>query len=331
MFNQSIENQIKKILKGKPGIHFTIGVKQNNESSFVAYNTDFIKEHDTDLRYEIGSLTKLFTASLLAKAIGEQRIGLNESVSTYLPEIKGGASIRRIASHTSGYKGYLPFSPWHQYKMLVSVLSGGKACFNNPFRNTTSTQSMIASLQRIELKDQDYAFMYSNINYSLLGTVLASVYETPYTDLMQSFIEHEIGLEETSFEPKSVIEGHASFTKKTGNWLWETSDSAIASGGLYSTAQDLLQFAHWSRINPSTYLNPCRSVLAKGTKGYDMALGWKMCKDMNAQWHNGGTGSFNTFLGYHRESGAEVVILSNYRSLLIDKLGLEILKFTDEK
>ena len=58
--------------------------------------------------YEIGSITKTFTSSLLSKAISEGKVSLDDSIDTYLDLQKKDyyPTIQRLVTHTSGYKGY---------------------------------------------------------------------------------------------------------------------------------------------------------------------------------------------------------------------------------
>lgn len=325
--NDVQQSLLNRITKNKQELKLTIGIKVGNKTTIKVYGCNGRESADADYRYEIGSLTKIFTTSFLAKYLASQQLSLETSLADFFPELnheRHFPTIRRLATHTSGYSTSLPFTFGKYLTILAQAILGGA----NPFRNNTPKNELVSVIARKVVRDKDYPFVYANINYSILGCVITELTQCSYSDAVQVWLANELGLNQTSFNAEGVLPAYSVVGKQKENWLWQEEDTAIAAGGLYSTAADLLKFTQHHRESTLDYLTLTHKKLATGTTQFDHALGWKLQKDEPILWHNGGTGCFSSFLGFHQVTGKEVVILSNYRSMKIDRLGLSLL--TDE-
>lgn len=91
----------------------TVGIVKDGQISYKVYGKNG-KELPAELHtYEIGSLTKIFTATLISKAIQEEKINIDCTIDNYLslPEGNTYPTIEELLTHTSGYKGYYLESP----------------------------------------------------------------------------------------------------------------------------------------------------------------------------------------------------------------------------
>ncbi|MGO2265246.1 MAG: serine hydrolase domain-containing protein [Vagococcus salmoninarum] len=320
-----MEKIINKITHNKENINLTIGIREKNKTEITVFGKNGQELPNQSQRYEIGSLTKIFTATLLARYLQEDKIDVDQSIQSCLTGLtsqKEFPSIRQLATHTSGYHGNLPFTKIEYFKIISQVLLGGA----NPFTSKTPHDQMLETINQTTFEKRTHKFEYSNINYSILGCLIAELADKPYPEVMTEWLADELKLAETTFKFDNVLPAYNSFNKLQENWLWQATDTAIASGGLYSTIEDLLEFVRFHSSGKIDYFEKSHQKLALGTKNYDMALGWKKENANGTLWHNGGTGCFSSFLGFNPQIGKEVVILSNYRSFQIDKLGLELLK-----
>ena len=111
--SQELLTLIEKECKGRKHLKLTIGTLINGEKNIQVFNeTGEIPNEDHT--YEIGSITKTFTGTLLAKYVYEEKMSLEDSISKYVDGLDGNAyypTIKRLATHTSGY-GYYPFTLW---------------------------------------------------------------------------------------------------------------------------------------------------------------------------------------------------------------------------
>ena len=94
--------------KNNPDAVITVGIIKGGQISYKVYGENG-KELPAELHtYEIGSLTKTFTAALINKAITSGEIKIDDTIDNYLPLPAGNEypTIKELLTHTSGYKAY---------------------------------------------------------------------------------------------------------------------------------------------------------------------------------------------------------------------------------
>jgi CubicO group peptidase (beta-lactamase class C family) len=172
----------------------TVGIIQNDKMTYDVYGEDGIKLAPEEHTYEIGSITKTFTTSLLCKAISEDKISLDNSIDEYLnlPKKDNYPTILRLVTHTSGYKGH-----YFEKPMISNFLHK-----QNDF-NGISEEILLERLGKINLNDSDYSFKYSNFGMATLGVVLEQIYDKDYTQLMNEYISDDLGLKNTKISDGS--------------------------------------------------------------------------------------------------------------------------------
>lgn len=284
---------------------------------------------DPPTQFEIGSLTKTFTALALAQLAVRDVVAFDQPLSDLLPRdieapTRGGEVIRlgHLASHTSGLprlpKGLLPRGLFR----------------SDPYAGCTG-ELLLDGLRRTRLRSVPGSrFRYSNLGAGLLGFVLARHLGTDYDTLIQSEICRHLGMTDTRvvLGPSGVARlagGHSRSGRPRPPWHL----AALAgAGGLHSTVPDLLAFAR-------AHLGPAPEELAGA-----IALNRRTTQRINARaaihpgwlaadlprsqhrvlFHSGGTGGYRSLLAIAPDHGAAVVILSaNNRS--VDRQGLTLL------
>lgn len=283
----------------------TVGMIQNGEASYTVYGENGSVLPQTEHVYEIGSVSKTFTAALLFKAIHEGKMHLDDTIDTYLelPEKKYYPTIRRLITHTSGYKGnYLE-------KQMIGNTFGGRNAFLG-----ISAEQLLERARKIDLDDKDYPFVYSNFGISVVGAVLSKVYGEDYEALINGFIAEELGLRHTKIADASGdLENY---------WTWKENDAYMPAGALTSTIGDMLAYAQMQMREVPEYLSATHRALAQinATSGSNAKMSirldsiggaWVIDTENNIIWHNGGTGSYNCYVGFDAEKQVAVVVLSN--------------------
>lgn len=290
--------------KNNPDAVITVGIIKNGQISFKVYGEDG-RELPAELHtYEIGSLTKTVTAALVNKAIGEGRLSLDSTIDTYLqlPDSNQYPTIRELLTHTSGYSGYYFESP-----MIANFLIG-----RNDFYGITKEMATDQTGQ-LSLNQDTYDFTYSNFGYAVLGLVLEAVYDTDYTTLVNAFLQNELGLTNTSISNQSGDLGNY--------WDWKTDDAYLSAGAVTSDISDMLSYAKM-QLDDDPHFADCHQALAAinassafyesmGIHMDEIGMAWITDKENGIIWHNGGTGDYNSYLGFCPETGTAVVILSN--------------------
>ena len=204
----------------------TVGIVKDGQISYKVYGENG-KELPAELHtYEIGSLTKTFTAALISKAIQEGKINIDCTIDNYLslPEGNTYPTIEELLTHTSGYKGYYLESP------MVSNFFNGRNDFYGVTKEMVSDKA-----GNLNMNKASYDFVYSNYGYAVLGLVLESVYETEYTSLLNDFAQNELCLTSTQISDKSGDLGKY--------WDWKEGDAYLSAGAVTSNIEDMLLYA----------------------------------------------------------------------------------------
>ncbi|MFC5602146.1 serine hydrolase domain-containing protein [Sporosarcina koreensis] len=316
-FSDKTLRQIKKTCRGKKHLKLTVGYVTDNHSVIKIFNENGELDPSIKCSYEIGSITKTFTASLLSKYVYENRLSLNDSIQKYIEELEEDRyypSLLRLATHRSGYSATLPINKREYAKLILGLIRGGSDMNkNNPLN--ADFNKMKTLIETTKLKDADYSWKYSNFGMSIIGYVLGIVSGNGYWDTMNDYIHGELGLTDTYLgTDKNNLHGYDRKNNDCGNWEWTKENLISPAGALSSTAEDLLEYAKINMYEVKPYFPSCHEKHKKGINKHDMGLGW-MClkKNNNIIFHGGATGSFSSFLAMDKEKKAASVVLANYR------------------
>lgn len=286
------------------------------------------KQVNGDTIFEIGSITKVFTALALADMVQKGEVTLTDPVAKYLPSTvkmpaRGGKAItlEDLATHTSG----LPRVP--------SNLAPKDP--NNPYADYAPAD-LYAFLSGYELtRDVGSRYEYSNLGGGLLGHVLATRAGTDYDTLIRARILEPLGMKSSGIRlpatmKERLAKGHDESLAPAANWDF----SALAgAGALRSTANDLLTFLSSAIGLTKTPLSNAMAAMTAvrrkaGTAGVEVGLGWHI-SNINGHeivWHNGGTGGYRSYMGYDPERRTGVVVLSNTSTATgVDDIGIQLL------
>lgn len=299
------------------------GVVDGERSEVVAFGKlDGGKAADGDTVYEIGSITKTFTGTLLAQAVLAGRTALDTPVAQLLPDVRipsrGGKNITLgwLATQHSGLPR-LPanFSP---------------ADPANPYADYDAAK-LKAFLAEYELpRDPGATYEYSNLGFGLLGYALAQSEHTTYAALVDEGILKPLGMTMSGIPFTDTMRahlapGHDNSGKPVKNW--DLGDAMAAAGALRSTANDMLRYLKASMgVDPSplaaamTLAQQPRSDVGKAGR---IGLAW-MITNKGIVWHGGGTGGYRSYLGFSADRRRGIVILSN-TAAEIDDLALATL------
>lgn len=294
----------------------------------VAYGPDAgVAPFDANTVFEIGSITKTFTAAVLADMVARGEVTLDDPVARYLPPgtvvpSRDGRAITLLdlATQSSGLppmpSNFAPRDP------------------SNPYADY-SVQQMYDFLRSYQLSRAVGAvYVYSNLGVGLLGHALALRAGEGYEALVSRRVLQPLGMNDTriTLTPsmrKRLAPGHGPDGSPAANWDLPT---LAGAGALRSTVNDMLTYI---RANADSTSRPLGATLAMthgerhGTPSANLTLGltWHRLRSPAGRvivWHNGGTGGYRTFTGYSEATGEGVVVLAN-TSNSVDEIGLHLL------
>jgi CubicO group peptidase (beta-lactamase class C family) len=281
---------------------------------------------DGNTVFEIGSITKTFTAALLADMATKGEIKLDDPVAKYLPSTvkmpeRGGKQITLtdLSTHSSG----LPSSGSHPHPRDSS----------NPWADFTVDQ-MYHFLSGYKLpRDIGAKYEYSNLGVGLLGHVLALRAGKSWEEAVTERILKPLNMTDTKVTINADMRhrlalGHNKAGRAVSNWDIPT---IPGMGALRSTANDMLKYL---AANMESTSKPLGKTLAmthvsrREAWGPETMIGltWQIGNDRNKNVirHSGGTGGYTGFIGFDPIKRVGVVILSN-SSFQVYDIGFHLL------
>jgi len=327
------ESQIRTLLaefvdEDRQSVGVVAGATSADGRVVVGYghlSADDPTQPDGDTVFEIGSITKVFTATVLADLVAQEELGLDTPVQSVLGDevsmpTSDGAQITlgHLATHSSGLPR-LPdnFDP---------------ADPTNPYADYT-VEDLYAFLSSHKLaRDIDEAVEYSNVGFGLLGHALSVGAGTDFEALIAERVLEPLQMSDTAIELTPALRerlatGHDGQLRPAANW---DLPALAGAGALRSTVHDLLTFLEANLgLGPS----PLRQAMERARTpqrsdpalGMDIGLGWIIAREGDREfvWHNGGTGGYASFVGFDAQAGEGIVILSN-SALSVDNLAYRL-------
>jgi CubicO group peptidase (beta-lactamase class C family) len=316
--NPEIKNLIKETTEGKKYIKLNIGIMAGDQTVFKTFGENGEIDFENNI-YEICSVTKVFTTSLLAKYVFQEKIRLDDPINKYIPKLNPDnyyPSLQRIATHSAGYPGRYPLNYWKYLNLGVDYYILGKRKFKQEHPFSMDFNRMMKLIQKSGLKDKEYKWQYSNFGMALLGYIIGMVSKEGYWDTMENFLTNELGLKNSYLGTTNDknLSGFDLKNKNCGNWKYEKNELMAPAGAISSTAEDLIAFAKLNINEEIGYLKLCHEKYTNGSKWFDMGLGWWLDKNnINILSHGGNTGCFCSFLGIDKGKRTAVAFLSNYQ------------------
>ena len=280
--------------------------------------------------FEIGSISKVFTSTLLANFVIEGKIKSNENINDYLETPLNNnteISFVDLSNHTSG----LP--------PLPTNLDFTKVNPENPYKEYREKELKEYLTKHLELSNKGVN-QYSNLGAGLLGYTLSKIENDSYESLLQNKIFSKYDMQNSTADISKIkgdiIRGLNSEGKEVPNW--ELSVLAGA-GGIFSTVVDLSYFAISQFDDSNKELKLTREKTFEINDNMDIGLGWVILKSQSDNlwyWHNGGTGGYSSSMVIDDKSKNGIIILSNVSTFNpnkgnIDKLCFELMKTLEKE
>lgn len=268
---------------------------------------------DASTVYEIGSVSKVFTALLLAIAVGRGEVALSDPLSRLLPANveapkRGGKEItlEHLATHFSG----LPRLPSN---LPVDSL-------DDPYAGYTR-EKLFAYLNGLRLRrSPGTRYEYSNLGFGLLGTLLSDQAKMDYDALVRERIAKPLAMADTGVRLSEDQVRRLAVPHRSGFRVssWDGENALAGCGALRSTVRDLLRLVA-AQVDPaSSPLKDALTLVARrrrevgqnnsGIAG--IALGWGI-GERSTLLHNGQTGGYSSMVLVNPTHKKGVVVLAN--------------------
>lgn len=282
-----------------------------------------------DTLFQIGSVTKVFTALALAESVARHELTLDTPLGSFLAEAPASPrgmqiALGHLASHTSGLprlpKGFRGQAVRHRL---------------DPYRNF-STGDLVAALAAARPRSEPGTKVrYSNFGAALLGEALCRRTGLSFEQLIAERVTGPLHLSDSVVHPdpdqrERQAVGHSRRRRPVPDWDLGAMPGA---GALYSTVHDLLALLR-AHLEPQTTAIPealrlVQQPRATLNRWLRVGLGWHLSPLRGTEhavlWHNGGTGGFFSYVALLPAARAGVVVLSN-TARPVDGVGLRVLQ-----
>ncbi len=281
-----------------------------------------------DSIFDLASVGKLFATTLLAQAVKQGEMKLDDPVAAYIPELAQAADIRRVtlgqlASHTSG----LPRAPqsyeqWHRGKYTLPD-------FLRFLRTWKAQQG----------HQPGEHYLYSNAGIILLRLALEHRFKLPFATLMHDRLTQPLGMSSTAlrlppgllsravqgYGPRGAPSGAPG--EEQGSLTWP------GAGQIYSSARDMALFLR-ANLGELAEHRAVQEAMAFSQRGvfkmnphFTQALGWQIVSgpDISIVEKNGGLNGTSTYIGLVPHKKLGIVILVNRGREPAARVGREIL------
>ncbi|MEH2590566.1 serine hydrolase [Bradyrhizobium sp. AZCC 1721] len=266
---------------------------------------------DGDTVFEIGSITKVFTALVFADMVLRGELAPDDPAAKYLPasvrmpDFEGAPiTLMDLATYTSG----LPRMP----------SNFAPKDWSNPYIDYTFERLYdFLSNHKLAHKPGSH-YEYANLGFGLLGHILERRAGKSYEELVISRICAPLGMEDTRITLSSsmrqrLARGHSAALTPVANWDF----SVLAGAGAFrSTANDLMKFVRMCMNPDGPVAAALKMTLSKRRpmmEESDVALGWFVSSRFDDELilKSGGTGGYAAFIGYSTKTRRNCIVLSN--------------------
>lgn len=317
VFGQSTDQKIKTFLNDINSKDFSgaILVVHNNKitekKSFGLSNIEYGIKNKVDTKFNIASITKMFTAVATLQLYDRGLVKLNVPIGEYLPNypsklVRDSVTIHQLLTHTSGNNNFYEGAFLQTHNLKYKNISD----FVPLFANDTL------------LSKPGAKYNYSASGFVILGLIIEKVSGQNYYNYVKENIFKPAGMSNTSeLEIDSIVKnkasGYTSFfgesktLKKNDYYLTKASPA----GFHYSTVEDLFQFSKALRNATLLKKKTTELMLEPKVKGYNTNLGYGIDVDLRynqtIQGHSGGWYGVHNELMHFTTDNYTIVILSN--------------------
>jgi D-alanyl-D-alanine carboxypeptidase len=308
-----------------PGL--ALGIIRNGKVETIRTYGKASLELDTavtrDTVFELGSLTKQFTAMAVMILLEDGKLGLDDSIASHLPDVPDGwraITVRHLLTHSSGLQEYLTI--------------GGLADQAHALGHREMTRLFATRIKQEFAPGETWA--YSNTGYLLLGDVVERASGQSYWEFLRTRVFAPAGMPATrSSEPRAVIRHRASgYGWREGAFENRPplSEKAYAAGAIASTIADMTKWAialHDGRLISTASRDQIwrpLTVSREPIPPFSYGFGWVVDRERGhrAVLHSGGTPGFSSAIRCYPDEGVAVIVLANHGDRILDHIPLEI-------
>lgn len=303
-------------------VGLSIGMYKNGKLNFYNYGSTQKgnpKLPTSKTIYEIGSISKTFTGTLLAQAVKDNKVKIDDDIRKYLdgnyPNLEyQGKPIRlsHLVSHISGLPFFLPDNP----NLFQNANFDTLPFTISKIQENYSKQKFFDDLHNVKLDTiPGYNFHYSNAGAQLLKFILERVYNMTYDKLLNEYITKPLKMKNTnSLYSKNDFVILAKGYNDKGKLMPYNPQILDAAGGIFSTTSDMLQYLKFHLDEKNEVVALSHKVTTGNINDFAIGLNWQeqiTSKKHKKIWQSGGTFGFSSYCVIYPDLNIGIVLLTN--------------------
>lgn len=328
VFDKRIDTIARDYINKVTAVGLSIGILYKGNVYYYGYGEmkkGSGKIPDEHAVFEIGSVTKTFTATLLAYFVVEGKVQLSDPITKYLPDSVAankelqGITLQMLSNHTSG----LPRLPDNLFSAATDM--------RNPYKDYTE-KKLYTYLKHCKTESKPgEKYAYSNLAVGLLGNILGHVGGEPYEQMVKEVICNRIGMVHTYMRGgESGGSGLVNVYNTRGEEIQMWDLGALAGAGcIRSDVRDMTRYVEANMHLDNNPLMRETALTHKITynKEVSVGLGWHFNTTIGPGffWHGGATAGCRSFVAFIPDYNVSVVLLANSDED-VEEAGLRILK-----
>ena len=326
-YGSKIDSLINKAVNLKR-FNGTVLVSKNGKIVFEkAYGYQDIQhkiENTPNTIFQVGSMTKQFTAAVVLKLAEQQKLSLDDKISKYFPDLKRGdeITIKNLLTHTSG---------------LSEIFRDTVFLKENKQKPISKEKLLSFFINKPLYFDPGTQYAYCNSGYILLGLIIEKVSSKTYEQMVRDFILKPLKMTHSGFDfiglkSKQKALGYIKFSKSESisSMPWD-STFTYSAGSLYSTTHDLYLW-HKGLLNHKVL---SKESLTKAytpfLEGYGLGCWIDTLYQKRVISHGGNIEGFTSYFGRIQEDDVCVILLNNIYNREIESIGTAVLAILYDK
>ncbi len=316
-FNKGKMDSLLDVLNNNNKAMVSVAVMQNGKllynkaTGYSWYGTQKTAAN-TQTKYRIGSVSKVFTAAIIFQLIEEGKLKLTTPLSTFYPALPNAAkiTIAQMLNHSSGIHSFTSDSSYTSWL------------------NQKVTPANLLSKMTPSSFEPGTKHAYSNSNFVLLGYIAEKLDKKPYATILKQRITNKIGLKNTYYGSKITAAGNEAYSYTWNNgWIPETeTDMSIpgGAGAVVSTPTDLTKFM--DALFKGKLVSPASLTQMTTIKdGYGMNLFSLPFNNHASYGHNGSIDGFRSQASYFPKEDIAVAYITNGSNTNLNNMMIGLL------
>ena len=330
-FTQTREEKLQQLMEAyfKTGkLNGAVLITQHGKTLLNrGYGLRDISDHlpnDTNTVFQVGSVTKQFTATVILKLEEMKKLNISDKISKYFPGYPNGDSItiEHLLNHTSGIFNYTDDRVFMQTKAVNPVTEDVMLAFfkNHPLKFSPGSH-----------------WEYSNSNYILLGYIIEKITRKPYETVVEDMIFKPLRMNASGFNFKEFksdnkAKGYMVYSMENGKESMEFDPTvSYAAGAMYSTTGDLYKWQKGMSFNKIITKASSDKATTPNNNHYGFGNYILNINGKKLLAHGGLTFGYSSYLGRVDEDDISIVILNNIVNTSINDIAKDVLNLLYNK